>query len=77
MRILSIIFFLLVGSIISYAQVEYTDVLVPNSIYSNAPEEIKNRKSFIREWWFYDQRAILMESFLKMLMQIRLNSVIS
>ena len=57
MRMLSIIFFLLVGSIISYAQVEYTDVLVPNSIYSNAPEEIKNRKSFIREWWFYDQRA--------------------
>jgi photosystem II stability/assembly factor-like uncharacterized protein len=39
------------------AQTEYKDYLNEKSIYVNAPEEIKNRKPFIREWKFYDDRA--------------------
>jgi len=49
------LFFLL--SFLNYAQIEYTDRLFENSIFTSAPEEVKNRKSFARQWWFYEQRA--------------------
>ncbi len=42
---------------IVYPQINYTDVLLPNSVYSNAPEEIQNSKSFNRQRWFFEQRA--------------------
>ncbi|MBT8383980.1 MAG: T9SS type A sorting domain-containing protein, partial [Ignavibacteria bacterium] len=35
----------------------YSDVLIENTIYSNAPEEIQQTKPFIRERWFFEQRA--------------------
>ena len=38
-------------------QVNYTDQLIENSVYSNAPEEIKNTKPFIRQMWFFEERA--------------------
>ncbi|HCY77044.1 MAG TPA: hypothetical protein DHV28_14070 [Ignavibacteriales bacterium] len=39
------------------AQAQYTDLLKPQSIFTAAPVEVKARKSFMREWWFYEQRA--------------------
>ena len=39
------------------SQIQYTDQLIGNSVYSNAPEEIKNTKPFIRQWWFFEERA--------------------
>jgi photosystem II stability/assembly factor-like uncharacterized protein len=39
------------------AQLHYTDLLNSQSIFTNAPEEIKSRKPFMREWWFYEQRT--------------------
>ncbi|OGU71412.1 MAG: hypothetical protein A2V93_00170 [Ignavibacteria bacterium RBG_16_34_14] len=49
------LFFLL--SIPNFAQVKYTDKLLENSIFTSAPEEIRSKKPFAREWWFYEQRA--------------------
>jgi hypothetical protein len=43
-------------------QTVYKDYLNKNSIYTDAPEEIKNRKPFIREWKFYDDRAFPYDS---------------
>jgi photosystem II stability/assembly factor-like uncharacterized protein len=40
-----------------FAQSEYRDVLIENSVYSQAPIEIQNRKAFMRERWFFEQRA--------------------
>ncbi|HEX9252648.1 MAG TPA: hypothetical protein VF870_10420, partial [Ignavibacteriaceae bacterium] len=48
---------LLFLSIFTYAQVQYTDMLKPQSIYTEAPTEVKSRKAFMREWWFYEQRS--------------------
>ncbi|NNJ53242.1 MAG: hypothetical protein HKP17_08730, partial [Ignavibacteriaceae bacterium] len=31
-----------------YSQTDYSDVLIENTIYSNAPEEIQQTKPFIR-----------------------------
>ena len=39
------------------SQIQYKDQLIENSVYSNAPEEIKNTKPFIRQWWFFEERA--------------------
>ncbi len=41
----------------SFAQTTYTDILVENSVYSEAPEYIQQRKPFIRQRWFFEQRA--------------------
>jgi photosystem II stability/assembly factor-like uncharacterized protein len=49
--------FLFLFSISGFAQIEYTDNLLENSIFTSAPEEVKNKKPFAREWWFYEQRA--------------------
>ncbi|HSP87275.1 MAG TPA: T9SS type A sorting domain-containing protein [Ignavibacteriaceae bacterium] len=54
---LFVICFLLSLSIQSFAQVEYTDRLLENSIFTSAPEEVKSKKPFAREWWFLEQRA--------------------
>ncbi|HEX9252163.1 MAG TPA: T9SS type A sorting domain-containing protein [Ignavibacteriaceae bacterium] len=51
--ILAVIFL----TIFTNAQVQYTDMLKPQSIYTEAPTEVKSRKAFIREWWFYEQRS--------------------
>ena len=47
----------LILSIFTTAQVQYTDLLKPQSIYTEAPIEVKSRKAFMREWWFYEQRT--------------------
>jgi len=39
------------------AQQKYSDHLNVNSIYTQAPDAIKIKKPFMREWWFYEQRA--------------------
>jgi len=39
------------------AQQQFTDLLNPQSVFTDAPNEIKSRKAFMREWWFYEQRA--------------------
>ncbi len=33
------------------------DQLIENTVYSNAPDEIKNSKPFVREWQFFEERA--------------------
>ena len=48
---------ILLLSIFVQAQQQFTDLLKPQSVFTNAPDEIKSRKSFMREWWFYEQRA--------------------
>ncbi len=49
--------FLLLSVLPAPAQVKYMDKLLDNSVYDNAPEEIKHSKAFIREWVFFDERA--------------------
>jgi len=51
----SIIFF--AASFISFPQTSYTDILIDNSVYSEAPAEIQQTKPFIRQRWFFEQRA--------------------
>lgn len=51
----SILFLLAAGN--SLSQSTYTDILVENSIYSEAPIEIQQTKPFIRQRWFFEQRA--------------------
>ena len=52
---------LLAGIILSSSTIEaqkrYTDLLKPQSIFMDAPDAIKNRNSYMRQWWFYEQRA--------------------
>ncbi|MEP0860135.1 MAG: T9SS type A sorting domain-containing protein [Ignavibacterium sp.] len=40
-----------------FPQLRYTDHLKPNSIFTEAPDDIKNTKPFMRQWWFYEQRS--------------------
>ncbi len=40
-----------------FPQIDYRDILIENSIYSEAPLEIQQTKPFIRERWFFEQRA--------------------
>ena len=53
--LLSILILIITTAI--YSQIDYTDVLIENSVYSDAPEEIQKTKPFIRERWFFEQRA--------------------
>jgi len=48
---------ILVLSTFIQAQQQFTDILKPQSVFTEASNEIKARKSFMREWWFYEQRA--------------------
>ena len=56
-RSLLIMFIVLLNSFAFYGQQKYSDQLNSNSIYTQAPEEIKVKKSFMRQWWFYEQRS--------------------
>jgi len=47
----------LILNVFATGQTVYQDYLLDNSIYKNAPEETRNRKPFIREWKFFDDRA--------------------
>ncbi|MGB5287888.1 MAG: hypothetical protein WBN42_05320, partial [Ignavibacteriaceae bacterium] len=40
-----------------FPQIDYKDILIENSVYSEAPPEIQSTKPFIRERWFFEQRA--------------------
>ena len=57
MKYLSIFAAIFLFQISINSQIQYTDQLIENSVYSNAPEEIKNTKPFIRQWWFFEERA--------------------
>ncbi len=57
MNLMKTIFTALFLSILTAAQVQYTDLLKTQSVYTEAPIEVKSRKAFMREWWFYEQRA--------------------
>ena len=48
--------FIILGSI-SFSQTTYTDIIIKNSVYSEAPEQIQQTKPFIRQRWFFEQRA--------------------
>ena len=50
-----ILLFLISSNI--YSQTDYTDILIENSVYSEAPPEIQQTKPFIRQRWFFEQRA--------------------
>ncbi|MCW9065222.1 MAG: T9SS type A sorting domain-containing protein, partial [Ignavibacteriaceae bacterium] len=51
----SILFLVVAGNI--FPQTTYTDILIENSVYSEAPIEIQQTKPFIRQRWFFEQRA--------------------
>lgn len=38
------------------ANAQYSDFLQSQSVFTEAPEEVKSRKAFMREWWFFEQR---------------------
>ncbi|NWF49220.1 MAG: T9SS type A sorting domain-containing protein [Ignavibacteriaceae bacterium] len=39
------------------AQVEFLDKQMENTIFSNAPDNVKNTKAFSRQWAFWEERA--------------------
>ena len=49
--------FLIIISGNIFPQINYTDILIENSVYSEAPISIQRTKAFIRERWFFEQRA--------------------
>ncbi|MEJ2103710.1 MAG: hypothetical protein P8X47_03930 [Ignavibacteriaceae bacterium] len=54
------IYFLFLAAILCvniFPQTAYKDILIENSVYSQAPIEVQNRKAFMRERWFFEQRA--------------------
>ncbi len=51
----SVLILITTGSL--YPQISYSDILIENSAYSDAPEEIQQTKPFMRERWFFEQRA--------------------
>jgi photosystem II stability/assembly factor-like uncharacterized protein len=53
---ISLIFFLVITGNI-FPQIDYKDILIENSVYSEAPMSIQRTKPFIRERWFFEQRA--------------------
>jgi photosystem II stability/assembly factor-like uncharacterized protein len=57
MKSLFTLLFLLLVAGISFPQINYGDILIENSAYSVAPETIQHTKPFIRERWFFEQRA--------------------
>jgi photosystem II stability/assembly factor-like uncharacterized protein len=57
MKFFSLLLLFLFSYVDVWSQTEYQDPLLPESVYLSAPDEIRNRKPFGREWWFYEQRA--------------------
>jgi photosystem II stability/assembly factor-like uncharacterized protein len=54
--LITLIFFLMISGNI-FPQIDYKDILIENSVYSKAPIAIQRTKAFIRERWFFEQRA--------------------
>lgn len=57
---MKVLFYLVLFLIVAdntLAQTTYTDILIENSVYSEAPVEIQQTKPFIRQRWFFEQRA--------------------
>ena len=57
MKNLAIIVFSFLLQAFLLPQVIYTDQLIENSVYTNAPESVQKSKPFMRERWFFEQRA--------------------
>lgn len=57
MKIKTLLLFILLLQGFLFAQPGLSDPLLENSIYTEAPEEIRQTKPFMREWWFYEQRS--------------------
>jgi photosystem II stability/assembly factor-like uncharacterized protein len=53
---ITLIFFLFISGNI-FPQIDYKDILIENSVYSEAPIAIQRTKAFCRERWFFEQRA--------------------
>ena len=49
--------FLFLSSGMLFGQVKYTDKLSEKTLYDAAPQYIQRSKAFMRERWFYEQRA--------------------
>lgn len=41
----------------TFGQADYTGQLMENTVFSSAPDEIKSTKPFLRQWWFWEERA--------------------
>jgi len=57
MKTILSLFLIISAASISLPQTIYTDILIENSVYSDAPESIQQTKPFIRQRWFFEQRA--------------------
>jgi len=57
MKVFFYLILLLLITSYSFPQTSYTDILIENSVYSEAPPEIQQTKPFIRQRWFFEQRA--------------------
>jgi photosystem II stability/assembly factor-like uncharacterized protein len=57
MKYLAIVVFSFLFQSILFPQVNYSGGSIENSVYSNAPESVQQRKPFMREKWFFEQRA--------------------
>jgi photosystem II stability/assembly factor-like uncharacterized protein len=57
MKVLFFSILFLIAAVVSFPQVKYTDILLENTVYSEAPEDIQQTKPFIRQRWFFEQRA--------------------
>ncbi|GAB4299957.1 MAG: hypothetical protein Kow0098_26900 [Ignavibacteriaceae bacterium] len=57
MKKLLFISLLLTFACTTYSQIQYKDRLLSDTYFDNAPEEIKTTKPFIRQLWFFEQRA--------------------
>lgn len=55
-KFITLIFFFVISRNI-FPQIDYKDILIENSVYSEAPIAIQRTKAFIRERWFFEQRA--------------------
>lgn len=57
MKVILTFILLVITTGTSVPQTSYTDILIENSVYSEAPIEIQQTKPFIRQRWFFEQRA--------------------
>jgi len=48
---------LVLTSSVLNSQIKYSDQLKPTSIFTEAPEDVKKTKPFMRQWWFFEQRT--------------------
>ena len=57
MKYLAIVVFSFFIQSILLPQVNYSGGSIENSVYSNAPEGVQQTKPFMRDRWFFEQRA--------------------